>query len=134
MEKDEDTFDALKAVAESISLCSRNENDELIGVEYYQHFEVLTAEELALLEQLWQQRRVVCQKERWASQWMVVQVFMLIGLAIFIAWLSGGMAGVLASIVGVVGLIAMIEDKRVAKAKRNYRDAEQVCLRLAAHR
>lgn len=130
MEKDEDTFEALKTVAESISLSSRNDNDELIGVEYYNHLQVLTPAELAVLNTLWQKRKLHCQKERWASQWMVLQVFMLIFLAMFIAWLSGGIAGALASIVGIVGIIAMIEDKRVATAKRNYRDAEQICLQL----
>lgn len=130
MEKDEDTFDALKAIAESISLSSRNDNDEVIGIEYYNHIEVLTALELAELNILWQKRKILCHKERWASQLMVVQVFVLITLAMFIAWLSGGIAGALASIVGIVGIIAMIEDKRVGIAKRNLRDAEQICLRL----
>ena len=61
---------------------------------------------------------------------MVVQVFLLISLAMFIAWLSGGFAGIVASIIGVVAMIAMIEDKRVAVAKRNLSDAIKVCERL----
>lgn len=130
MEKDEDTFDALKAVAESITLTSRNDNDEVIGVEYYNHLELLTPAELAELITLWQKRKLLCHKERWASQLMVIQVFILISLAMFIAWLSGGIAGALVSIVGIVGIIAMIEDKRVTIAKRNFRDAEQIYFRL----
>jgi hypothetical protein len=39
---------------------------------------------------------------------------------------SGGIAGTLISIVGVIAMIAMIEDKRVAIAKRNLSDARQV--------
>lgn len=130
MEKDEDTFDALKAVAESISLSSHNDNVEVIGIEYYNHLEVLTAAKLAELDILWQKRKILRHKERLASQMMIFQVFVLITLAMFIAWLSGGFAKALASIVGIVGIIAMIEDKRVGIAKRNLRDAEQICLRL----
>ena len=130
IERDEDTFSALLAVAEDIDLSSRNYNDEIIGIDYYANLQVLTAEQLALLQDRWQQKRQTCLKERWASQWMVVQVCMLIILAIFIAWLSGGYAGIMASIIGVVAMIAMIEDKRVAIAKRNLKDAIQVCERL----
>lgn len=90
MEKDEDTYNALKVVAESISLSSRNDNDEVIGIEYYNHLEVLTAAELVELGMLWQKRKILCHKERLASQLMIVQVFVLITLAMFIAWLSGG--------------------------------------------
>lgn len=130
IERDEDTFSALLAVAEDIDLASRNYNDEIIGIHYYANLQVLTPEQLALLQARWQQKRQTCLKERWASQWMVVQVCMLIVLAIFIAWLSGGYAGIVASIIGVVAMIAMIEDKRVAIAKRNLKDATKVCERL----
>lgn len=130
MEKDEDTYSALKMMAETIDMSSRNDNDEIIGLEYYVNVHVLTEEELAELTQLWEKKLATCQKEKLASQLMVVQVFFLIGLAMFIAWLSGGIAGAIASIVGVVGLIAMIEDKRVNKAKRNLKDAEKVCNKL----
>ncbi|MDT8311955.1 MAG: hypothetical protein RQ732_10955 [Methylophaga sp.] len=61
---------------------------------------------------------------------MVVQVCLLIMLAMFIAWLSGGFAGILASIFGVVAMIAMIEDKRVAITKHNLKDAKKRCERL----
>ncbi|MDX1573821.1 MAG: hypothetical protein R3341_07305 [Methylophaga sp.] len=130
IERDEDTFSALKAVAEDIDLSSRNYNDEIIGIDYYANLQVLTPDQLTILQTLWQQKRQTCLKERWASQWMVVQVCLLILLAMFIAWLSGGFAGILASIAGVVAMIAMIEDKRVSKAKRNLNDAIKVCERL----
>ena len=124
MEKDEDTYTALKMMAETIDLSSRNDNDEIIGLEYYVNFNVLTDDELTELIQLWEQRLTTCRKEKLASQFTVIQVFGLIGLAMLIAWLSGGIAGAIASMIGVVGMIAMIEDKRVKKAKRNLKDAE----------
>lgn len=130
MEKDEDTYIALKMMAETIDLSSRNDNDEIIGLEYYVNLHVLTDEELAELTQLWEQKLATCQKEKLASQFTVVQVFGLIGLAMLIAWLSGGIAGAIASMIGIVGMIAMIEDKRVKKAKRNLKDAEKVCNKL----
>ena len=40
--------------------------------------------------------------------------------------ISGGIAGTLISIVGVIAMIAMIEDKRVSVAKRNLADAREV--------
>lgn len=130
IERDEDTFSALKAVAEDIDLSSRNYNDEIIGIDYYANLQVLTPEQIKTLLDLWQQKQHTCLKERWASLWMVVQVCILIVLAMVIAWLSGGFAGILASIIGVVAMIAMIEDKRVAIAKRNLQDAVKVCERL----
>lgn len=130
IERDEDTFSALKAVAEDINLSSRNYNDEIIGIDYYANLQVLTASQVDTLLDLWHQKQQTCLKERWASVWMVVQVCMLIVLAMFIAWLSGGFAGILASIIGVVAMIAMIEDKRVAIGKRNLQDAMKVCERL----
>ncbi len=130
IERDEDTFSALQAMAENIDLSSRNHNDEIIGIDYYANLAVLTPAQLKTLQHLWQLKRQTCLKERLASQWMVVQVFLLISLAMFIAWLSGGFAGIVASIIGVVAMIAMIEDKRVAVAKRNLSDAIKVCDRL----
>ena len=130
IERDEDTFSALQAMAETIDLASRNHNDELIGIDYYANLTVLTQAQLKTLQHLWQLKRQTCRKECLASQWMVVQVFLLISLAMFIAWLSGGFAGIVASIIGVVAMIAMIEDKRVAVAKRNLNDAIKVCARL----
>lgn len=130
IERDEDTFSVLKAVAEDINLSSRNYNDEIIGIDYYANLQVLTPSQVDTLLDLWHQKQQTCLKERWASVWMVVQVCMLIVLAMFIAWLSGGFAGILASIIGVVAMIAMIEDKRVAIAKRNLQDAIKVCERL----
>jgi hypothetical protein len=126
IERDEDTFDALKDMAEDIYLVSRNHNDELIGIEYYNNLSVLSDDELSQLEQLWHLKSITCHKEKLASQWMVVQVFILISVAIYIAWISGGIAGAIFSIMGVVAMIAMIEDKRVSIAKRNLADARQV--------
>ncbi len=115
---------ALKMMAETIDLSSGNDNDEIIGLEYYVNFNVLTDDELTELIQLWDQKLTACQKEKLASQFTVIQVFGLIGLAMLIAWLSGGIAGAIAS---------MIEDKRVKKAKRNLKDAEKVCNKLHSY-
>ena len=130
IERDEDTFKMLMTVAEDINLSSSNYNGEIIGIDYYANLAVLTPEQLTILLQRWQHKRQVCLRECWASQWMVVQLCLLITLAIFIAWLSGGYAGIFASIIGVVAMIAMIEDKRVSIAKRNWQDASKVCERL----
>ncbi|AFJ03191.1 hypothetical protein Q7C_2052 [Methylophaga frappieri] len=130
IEKDADTYVMLKAVAEAIDLASRNYNDEIIGIHYYARLSVLSDDELSELIALWHQKRVTCLKEKLASQWMVIQILMLIILAISIAWLSGGMAGMVASFVGIIAAIAMIEDKRVSIAKRNLQDAIKVCEHL----
>jgi len=126
IERDEDTFAALKEMAEDIHLISRNHNDEIIGIEYYNTLSVLSHDELMELEQLWHYKCNTCHKEKLASQWMVIQVFMLISVAIYIAWVTGGIAGTISSIVGVIAVIAMIEDKRVRIAKRNLADARKV--------
>ncbi len=126
IERDEDTFNALKEMADDTQLVSRNYNDELIGLDYYNNLAVLTDEELNLLVSLWHEKYMTCQKEKLASQWMVVQIFILILIAIYVAWVSGGIAGTLISIVGVIAMIAMIEDKRVAVSKRNLSDARTV--------
>lgn len=130
LERDEETFAALKEMAEDIHLVSRNDNDELIGIEYYNKLHLLSHEELLELEQLWQRKKITCHKEKLASQWLLVQVFALIGFAIYIAWLSGGMTGVIASVFGVSAMIVMMEDKRVSLARRNLTDARQVHARL----
>ena len=126
IERDEDTFAALREMAEDIHLVSRNHNDEIIGIEYYMNLSVLKDAERIELQQLWQRKCVTCNKEKLASQWMVVQIFILIGLAIYIAWISGGIAGIISSMIGVVAMLVMIEDKRVAIAKRNLADARRV--------
>lgn len=130
MEKDEDTYRALKEMAEDIHLVSRNDNDEVIGIEYYANFSVLTHAELTELEALWQRKVTTCVKERWASQWMVIQVCLFVILANYIAWLSGGIAGAVSSVIGLMAMIAMIEDKRVEYAKRNLQDARVVHQKL----
>jgi len=127
IERDEDTFDAIKTMAQNIDLASRNYNDELIAIDYYKNLEVLTKAQLQELEMLWHQKTRTCYKEMLASKWMVVQIILLLALAMYIAWLSGGhYAGVIAGIFGVFGMVAMIEDKRVSIAKQNYHDAVQV--------
>lgn len=126
LERDENTFAALKEMAEDIHLVSRNDNDELIGIEYFNNLNVLSQDELVELEELWHRKKITCHKEKLACQWMVVQVFILIGFAIYIAWLSGGLVGVIASMLGVFAMIAMMEDKRVSIARRNLADARQV--------
>jgi hypothetical protein len=132
IERDEDTFKYLKEMAEDIHLLSRNYNDELIGIDYYKNLSVLSDKELEELDQLWHLKCVTCYKEKLASQWMVVQVCLVIAGAIYLAWLSGGgIPGAISSIVGLIAIVAMIEDKRVRIAKRNLKDAHLVYEHLA---
>lgn len=133
IERDEDTYAALRAMAEDIHLVSRNYNDELIGIEYYNKLQLLKDEELDAVLQLWQLKCRTCHKEKLASQWMVVQVMLLIVAANYLAWLSGGIPGTLFSILGVIAAIAMIEDKRVRRGKRNLADARRVYQHLLDH-
>lgn len=133
IERDEDTYHALKEMAEDIHLVSRNHNDELIGIEYYNNLAVLSREELDDLLRLWHRKTITCRKEKLASQWMVLQVIIFIGFAIYLAWQFGGLVGVLSSIVGIIAMIAMIEDKRVKIAKRNLADANRVYQHLSDH-
>lgn len=130
MEKDADTFKALMEMSEDIHFRSRNHNDEVIGIEYYNNLNVLNDDELRTLIEAWQKKHRLCVKERLASQWMVIQVILLTALAMWIAWLSGGIFGALVSIAGIIGIIAMIEDKRVQLAKRNLEDCEAVLVAL----
>jgi hypothetical protein len=129
-ERDENTFAALKEMAGDIYLCSRNDNDEIIGIEYFSNFDVLTYQELAELEAMWRQKMSTCLKEKLASQWMIVQVFLFIALANYIAYLSGGIAGAIASVIGLIAIIAIIEDKRVMIATRNLKDAKRVHMKI----
>jgi len=126
-EIDKDIFGALKEVAEDINLSSRNYNDELIGVEYYINLHTLSQDQILELSQLWNKKCQTCHKEKIASQWMIVQIFILISIALYIAAISGGvMVATLAGIFGIIAMIAMIEDKRVGVAKRNLQDARNV--------
>lgn len=131
IERDEDTFAALREMAEDIHLVSRNHNDELIGIEYYNNLQVLNKEELDELVTLWQRKKSTCRKEKLASQWLVMQVLLLIAFAIYVGWLSGGITGTVSSLIGVIAMIKMIEDKRVRIARRNLADASRVYQHLA---
>ncbi len=127
IERDEDTFDAIKTMAENIDLASRNYNDELIAIDYYKNLDVLTKQQLKELEVLWHNKTRTCYKEMLASRWMVIQIILLLALVMYIAWLSGGhYAGVIAGIFGFFGMMVMIEDKRVSIAKQNYHDSVKV--------
>lgn len=130
IERDEDTFDAIKEMAENIDLSSRNYNDELIAIDYYNKLNVLSNQELTTLIQLWEAKTRTCYKEMLASRWMVIQIILLLSLVMYVAWLSGGhYAGIIAGMLGTFGMIAMLEDKRPRIAKMNYLDA----IKVAAH-
>lgn len=127
IERDEDTFDAIKAMAENIDLASRNYNDELIAIDYYKNLDVLTKQQLTALDEVWYRKTRTCYKEMLASRWMVLQIILLLMLVMYIAWISGGhYAGIIAGIFSISGMVAMIEDKRVSIAKQNYLDAVKV--------
>tara|TARA_R110002049_G_scaffold144478_3_gene306743 strand:+ start:8257 stop:8679 length:423 start_codon:yes stop_codon:yes gene_type:complete len=133
-ERNEDVFSALQEMAEDIHLVSRNYNDELIGIDYYANLSVLTSAELVKLVHLWHVKALTCHKEKLASQWMVIQIFLLISGAEYIASISGGVIVVtIASLLGIIAMIAMIEDKRVSNAKRNLNDAIKVLKHLQYH-
>ncbi len=133
IERDEDTFAMLKEMAEDIHLVSRNHNDELIGIEYYHRLDVLTDEELGTLVQLWERKVRTCHKEKLASQWMVVQLILFVSAAIWMTWQTGGWVAVIATMVGMITMIKIMEDKRVRIAKRNLADARQVFQHLSQH-
>jgi len=133
-ERNEDVFTALKDMAEDIHLVSRNYNDELIGIDYYANLAVLTDAELTELIHLWHIKSVTCHKEKLASQWMVIHIFLIISTVEYIASISGGVIVVtIAGLLGIIAMIAMLEDKRVAKAKRNLKDAITVHQHLQTH-
>ncbi|HEC60016.1 MAG TPA: hypothetical protein ENI24_10660 [Methylophaga sp.] len=130
-ERDEDVFSALKDMAENVHLVSRNYNDELIGIDYYANLAILTDAELNELVRLWQLKIKTCHKEKLASQWMIIQIFLIIASAEYIALKSGGLiVETIAALLGIIAMIAMLEDKRVVKAKRNLKDAITVTQHL----
>ncbi len=133
-ELNEDVFAALKDMAEDIHLVSRNYNDELIGIDYYTNLSFLSAAELAELIDLWHLKTQTCQKEKLASQWMVIQIFIIISFAEYMASISGGVIVVtIAGLLGIVAMIAMLEDKRASNAKSNLKDAILVYQHLQNH-
>jgi hypothetical protein len=133
-ELNDDVFFALKDMAEDIHLVSRNYNDELIAIDYYADLAVLTTAESVELIDLWNIKTQTCYKEKLASQWMVMQIFLIISIAEYIASISGGVIVVtIASLAGIIAIIAMLEDKRVANAKRNLKDATIVHKHLQDH-
>lgn len=133
-ELNEDVFFALTDMAKNIHLVSRNYNDELIGIDYYANLAVLTTAELTELISLWQVKAQTCHKEKLASQWMVIQIFLIISVAEYVASISGGVIVLtIASLLGIIAMIAMLEDKRAANAKRNLKDAIMVHKHLQDH-
>ena len=133
IERDEDTFSELKLMGEDIHLISRNYNDEIIGIDYYSNLSVLSHTELEELQALWLRKSETCYKEKLASQWMVVQIILLIIGTTYIAAFTGGkLPGIIAGVIGLLAMIAMVEDERVSIAKRNCVDAKKVYERLKA--
>lgn len=133
-ELNEDVFAALKDMAEDIHLVSRNYNDELIGIDYYTNLAVLTVAELTELIDLWHVKTQTCHKEKLASQWMVIQIFIIISFSGYMASISGGVIVVtIAGLLGIIAMIAMLEDKRASNAKRNLNDAIFVHQHLQNH-
>jgi len=133
-ELNEDVFAALKDMAEDIHLVSRNYNDELIGIDYYTNLAVLSTAELTELIDLWHVKTQTCHKEKLASQWMVIQIFIIISFAEYMASISGGVIVItIAGLLGFIAMIAMLEDERVSNAKRNLKDAILVHQHLQDH-
>lgn len=126
IEKDEDTYSELKDMALDIHLVSRNYNNEVIGIEYYSNFDVLTETELLDLEALWHKKVNTCLKEKLASNWMMVQILVISTFSIYLAWLSHPYAGVVAAVVLLIFILKIGDEKRIRKAKRNLADARLV--------
>jgi hypothetical protein len=133
-ELNEDVFVALKNMAEDIHLVSRNYNNELIGIDYYANLAALTAAELTELIDLWHVKTQTCHKEKLASQWMVIQIFIIITFTEYMASISGGfIVFTIAGLLGIIAMIATLEDKRASNAKRNLKDAILVHQHLQDH-
>jgi Flp pilus assembly protein TadB len=98
----------------------------VIGIEYYKNFDVLTEKELKELENLWHQKVNTCVKEKFASNWMMVQILVISVINIYIAWLSHPYAGVAACVVLLIFILKIADEKRIKKAKRNLADARLV--------
>ncbi len=127
IERDEDVFEAIKAVGEDIHLGSRNYNDELIAIEYYKNLTVLSYDQLTTLEQIWHDKVNTCLKEKLASRWMLIQVILIILAVTYIAWFSAGeYAAIIAGILGLIAIVRMLEDDRVRIATKHERDAISV--------
>lgn len=120
------TYEALMASAEDTSLSSRNHNDELIGIDYYQIDDELSDEQLSALQQAWNNKRRRAVKEKVSAQFMIVQLTLLMLAAAVSAWFIGGIIGILTSLIGLMGLFIVIDSKRVIQAKKNLNDAERV--------
>jgi Flp pilus assembly protein TadB len=133
IEKDEDTYSKLKEMALDIHLVSRNYNNEIIGIEYYRNFDVLTDSELKELEYLWHQKVNTCLKEKLASNWMIIQILIISVINIYIAWLSHPYAGIAAFVVLLIFVLKIADEKRIKKAKRNLSDARLVHDKLIIH-
>jgi Flp pilus assembly protein TadB len=123
-------FNELLTTAEAVSLVSRNHNNELIGVAFCHELDKLTAQQLDTLNQAWQTRLKRAKKEKFSAQFMIIQLCTLMLLAVVCAWLIGSIAGVVASLIGISGLMMILDSKRVVQAKINLKDAESVCLAL----
>jgi hypothetical protein len=119
-------FDELLSTAESDSLCSRNHNNELLGIDCYQQLSLLSHTQLSRLEEAWQRKRLRAQKEKISSQFMIVQMTLLMLIAVICAWFIGGIVGLITSLVGIFGLFIVIDSKRVSTAKQNLLDADAI--------
>ncbi len=123
----ESLYRELLTTAESISLVSRNHNDELIAVEFCHQLDWLSREQLDRLLEAWQQKRSRAHKEKLSAQFMIVQMTLLMLIAAASAWLIGGLIGILASLAGITGLLMVLDRQRVRQAKQQLSDAERIC-------
>lgn len=123
-------FEELLATAEASTLHSRNHNDELIGVDFCQPLSCMSDEQLTRLQKAWHYKHRQTRKEKVSAQFMIVQLTLLMLVAAVSAWFIGGTIGIITSLVGIMGLFIVIDSKRVTQAKKNLRDAEQVCAAL----
>jgi len=123
-------YEQLLLTAQATSLNLGNHNDELIGIDFYQQLNQMNNEQLASLQQAWQNKRRLAQKEKMSAQFMIVQLTLLMLVAAVSAWLIAGTIGIITSLVGIIGLFIVIDSKRVTQAKKNLSDVEHLCATL----
>jgi len=119
-------FNELLSNAESSSLSSRNHNNELLGIDCYPELSQLNRTQLSRLEEAWQIKRRRAHKEKISSQFMIVQMIVLMLVSVVCAWFIGGIVGLITSLVGIFGLFIVIDSKRVSTAKQNLLDADAI--------
>lgn len=123
-EGNEALFTAIQAMASHPRLISRNDNDELIAIEYCNALHTLSRGQLYELERLWARKCRLCRREKRASRRFVFQMIVIMAIVFYIALMSAGpLAGAIAGSAGVIVLLKIIDDARIRRASGQLADA-----------